>query len=238
MPADRLKLFSIPHAGGTASVFRPWRRSFPATIEVVPLEPPGRGTRGREAFAQSISSAAEDLLEAVENRLDGGEYVLLGHCMGALVAYEMVVLAERRGVPSPRALIVSGRNPPHLQTDWGIRVAPLPDDELLAELRSVGGVPAGLSPAMAREFLQVIRADQRMVHRYNPADPPIRIAVPVSVLAGSADQMTQQDHLVRWRDYTTATCEVRDLSGGHYFLYDQAPEVAALVSAHAGLGAA
>ncbi|MCM3922488.1 thioesterase domain-containing protein [Frankia sp. AiPs1] len=69
MPADRLKLFCIPHAGGTASVFRPWRRRFPATIEVVPLELPGHGTRGREAFAQSISSAAEDLLEAAENRL-------------------------------------------------------------------------------------------------------------------------------------------------------------------------
>ncbi len=238
MPADRLKLFCVPHAGGTAGVFRPWQRSFPAAIEVVPLEPAGRGTRGREAFAQSISSAAEDLLNTVENSLDGGEYVLLGHCMGALMAYEMVARTERRGLPSPRSLVVSGRNPPHLQTDWGIRVAPLPDDELLAELRSVGGVPAGLSSAMARDFLQVIRADQRMVHRYAPADPPIRIGVPVSVLAGSADQMTQQENLAHWSDYTTADCRIHEFPGGHYFLYDQAREVAALVGAYAEVGAA
>ncbi|MER5541429.1 thioesterase II family protein [Streptomyces sp. NPDC001118] len=235
---DRTQLFCVPHAGGSAGVFRPWQRSFPEHVEVVPLEPAGRGVRRSEPFATDLSAAAADLCDTLLDRLTGDDFVLLGHCMGALLAYEMVCHLERQGLKSPRTLIVSGRNPPHLQTAWGKRVAGLPDDELFAELSSVGGVPKGLSRAMAEGFLHIIRNDQRMVHAYTPARPVHRIAVPVLVLAGREDEMTQADQLPRWSDYTTGPVDVEYLTGGHYFLYDWPEHVAARVTATEAQGVA
>ncbi|MFI9782974.1 thioesterase II family protein [Kitasatospora sp. NPDC051984] len=230
MAPARTQVFCIPHAGGSAGVFRPWQRTFPAGIEVVPLEPAGRGTRRSEPFATELPYAAVDLAGVLVDRLDGDEFLVLGHCMGALIAYELVCHLERSGLKTPRTLIVSGRNPPHLQTDWGRRVAKLPDDELFAELSAVGGVPRGLSRAMAEGFLHIIRNDQRMVHAYTPADPPHRISVPVHVLAGREDGMTHTEQLPRWAAYTSGPVEVEYLPGGHYFLYDKPDRVAALIA--------
>ncbi|KUL37327.1 hypothetical protein ADL22_21910 [Streptomyces sp. NRRL F-4489] len=226
----RTQLFCVPHAGGSAGVFRPWQRSFPEDIEVVPLEPAGRGVRRGEPFATELTTAAAELSDMMLDRLTGDDFVLLGHCMGALLAYEMVCHLERHGKPAPRTLIVSGRNPPHLQTAWGKRVAGLPDDELFAELSAVGGVPKGLSRAMAQGFLDIIRNDQRMVHAYTPARPVHRVTVPVRVLAGSEDEMTHADQLPGWSAYTTAPVEVDYLPGGHYFLYDWPEQVALRVA--------
>ncbi|MFZ3561485.1 thioesterase II family protein [Streptomyces sp. BH055] len=226
----RTQLFCVPHAGGSAGVFRPWQRSFPENIEVVPLEPAGRGVRRSEPFATEVTEAAADLAAQLVDRLDGDDFYLLGHCMGGLIAYEMVCHLERSGLPVPRTLVISGRNPAHLQTDWGKRVAGLPDDELFAELSSVGGVPKGLSRAMAEGFLHIIRNDQRMVHAYTPAQPVHRVGVPVHVLAGSEDEMTQADRLPGWSAYTTRSVDVEYLTGGHYFLYDWPGHVASRVS--------
>ncbi|MGV9354318.1 thioesterase II family protein [Streptomyces misionensis] len=230
MTAPRTQLFCVPHAGGSAGVFRPWQRTFPDHIDVVPLEPAGRGTRRSEDFATQVPQAAADLAGLLLDRLDTDRFFLLGHCMGALIAYEMVHHLERAGLPTPHTLIVSGRNPPHLQTEWGKRVAKLPDDELFAELRSVGGVPKGLSRAMADGFLHIIRNDQAMVHAYTPADPPPVVDVPVHVLAGREDEMTHPDRLLGWSAYTTGPVEVEHLTGGHYFLYDWPDHVASRVA--------
>ncbi|MGW7489011.1 thioesterase II family protein [Streptomyces sp. NPDC054786] len=234
----RTQLFCVPHAGGSAGVFRPWQRSFPNDIEVIPLEPAGRGVRRGEEFFTDLPAAAADLSATLLDRLEGDDFVILGHCMGALLAYEMVCHLERHQLKTPRILIVSGRNPPHLQTAWGKRVAGLPDDELFAELSSVGGVPKGLSRAMAEGFLHIIRNDQRIVHGYLPAQPVHRITTAVHVLAGREDEMTQADQLPGWSGYTTGPVEVEYLTGGHYFLYDWPEHVASRVAGSTAPGVA
>ncbi|MFD8570102.1 thioesterase II family protein [Streptomyces sp. NPDC057694] len=226
----RTQVFCVPHAGGSASVFRSWKRGFPEHIDVVPLEPAGRGMRRSEDFATQVPDAAQNLTQQLLERLEGDTFHILGHCMGALIAYEMVCHLQSTRQKLPQSLVVSGRNPPHLQTDWGKRVAKLPDDELFAELSSVGGVPKGLSRAMADGFLHIIRNDQRMVHAYSPAQPPTLINVPVHVLAGDADEMTHADQLPGWSAYTSQPVDVEYLSGGHYFLYDWPDHVATRVT--------
>lgn len=220
------QLFCVPHAGGSAGVFRPWQRSFPDQLDVFPLEPAGRGSRRTEPFETDLLVAAADLAQTLAAQQTGDEYALLGHCMGGLLAYEMVCYMELHGMKLPQILIVSGRNPPHLQTAWGRRVAQLPDNELYEELESVGGVPKGLSRAMAEGFLHIIRNDQKMVHAYTPDLPVHKISVPVLILAGQQDEMTQDKELQGWSEYTNGPVKIQYLPGGHYFLYDWPEEVA------------
>ncbi|WP_218064165.1 thioesterase II family protein [Nguyenibacter vanlangensis] len=217
-------MYSFPHAGGSAANFKAFSREFPEKVAIVrPVELPGRGLRAGEPFSKDLESCVDSTLQQLPFEI-GARFLLHGHCMGALLAFEAVKALERSGRPLPDALIVSGRNAPGYQTDWGLRVANLPDREFFDELRAVGGVPPGLSFAMAAQFLTIIREDQRIVHGYRPNDSSI--STPILVLAGEDDGMTRPDFLEHWAKFSATKVEVKMMKGGHYFIYNQAPAFA------------
>lgn len=230
MPDESVQMFCVPHAGGTSSAFRRWRGRVGSGLATVPLELAGRGPRSREAFSPTVPAAVADLVTQMESRRNGGPFVLFGHCMGAVIAFEMARSLRLRGTEEPVLLVVSGRNPPYLPNEWSRKVAPLPDDELFQELRAVGGVPAGLSRAMAGAFLPVFRADQTMMRDYEVGGTAPLIGPPVLALAGDDDFMTSDDLLPEWADYTARHAfALRKLPGEHYFVYNWPAEVGEFV---------
>jgi surfactin synthase thioesterase subunit len=221
-------IFLFPYGGGSAASYRPFVAGFPAGIgRVVPVEIPGHGKRAEEPFARSIQECAARTLEQIDTA--GGDYVLHGHCMGALLAFEAVKLIEASGAPPPLFMIASGRNAPRHVNDWLRRVDALDDRSLFEEMQAFGGIPKGLSFAMARPFLAVIRHDQAMFRDYDPG--ATRINVPILALAGRDDEMTDEAALADWADHTTERLSVEWLHGRHYFLFDQVEEVALRIEA-------
>ena len=221
-------IYMLPYAGGGASSYRTYGECFPAAVGTIALvEIPGRGKRSHEPFAESF----EECIERSSSQLPGApiNYIIHGHCMGALLAFEMVKLLERQKLPLPGFLVVSGRNAPHHKNRWAQRVSGLDDRAFFSELQAVGGVPKGLNFAMARDFLAIIRADQRMGGAYAPDLQ--RIGLPILVLAGKQDDMTDAAALREWQDYTSGPVEVRWLPGEHYFILDQPDRVAACIAA-------
>ncbi|MCO5994304.1 thioesterase II family protein [Actinoallomurus rhizosphaericola] len=219
-----VQMFCVPHAGGTASAFRRWNDQIGDGLAVIPLELAGRGPRANDPFSPDVPAAVTDLIDQLTSKRDGSLFVLFGHCMGAVIAFEMA--RRLRGADDePVLLVVSGRNPPHLPNEWSRKVAPLSDDELFTELVAVGGVPKGLSRAMARAFLPIFRADQAMVRGYDAGGPEPRISQPVLALAGDDDFMTSDSLLPGWADYTERSVTVCKLPGNHYFVYNWVAEV-------------
>ena len=47
-PEAKLRLFCFHYAGGGAAIFRSWIDSLPSTVEICPIELPGRNSRLRE----------------------------------------------------------------------------------------------------------------------------------------------------------------------------------------------
>jgi len=115
-------------------------------------------------------------------------YILHGHCMGALLAFEAIKLIEARRGRLPRLMVASGRNAPAHANEWLRRVVGFDDRSFFKELQGIGGVPKGLSFAMAQQFLTVVRNDQATARDYDPGDT--RISVPIPALAGREDPMT------------------------------------------------
>lgn len=221
-------IFLLPHGGGSASSYRSYAERFPRDIgRVVPVEIPGRGKRSHEEYAKSIQECAALALDDIDTT--SGSYVLHGHCMGALLAFEAIKLIEASGRPLPRFMVVSGRNAPRHVTDWLRRLPGLDDRSLFKELQELGGVPRGLSFAMAQNFLTVLRNDQRMFSDYDPGET--RINVPILALAGRDDKMTNAAALAEWQDYTSKPLSIQWLDGQHYFILDQPDRVALHVEA-------
>jgi len=216
-------IFLFPYGGGSASSYRSYVDRFPRNVgRVVPVEVPGRGKRSHEVYAKSIPECAAHAFREIDTITE--RYILHGHCMGALLAFESIKLIEARGMQLPLFMVVSGRNAPRHINDWLRRVPGLDDRSLFNELQELSIVPKGLSFAMAQHFLSVLRNDQAMIRDYDPGET--KINVPILALAGRDDKMTNAAALAEWGGYTSKFLSIEWLEGEHYFMLDRPDRVA------------
>jgi medium-chain acyl-[acyl-carrier-protein] hydrolase len=209
------QLFVLPHAGGAASYYRQWSEWLPNTIELLPLDLPGHGLRRREGLITEWPGLAADLASQVRARI-AGTYVLAGHSLGALLAYEVARIMQAQGAP-PSLLLVTGRNGPTA----GLSHRPihqLPDAEFLDALERLGGTPGTVlqQPQIMQMYLPLLRADLRLAETYTREPGPV-LSLPVAVFGGRQDRLIDERGLVAWSRETTGTFELTLVAGGHFF---------------------
>ncbi len=209
----RPQLFCLPHAGGSAAGFGPWKRRVAVHVRVCPVELPGRGTRWGEPPPARLAALVADLAARVRAEADG-PYLLYGHSFGALLAYELAH-ALRPDLGEPVALLVSGRNGPGVPHP-ALPLHALPKDRLIERLRALDGVPVALAdkPDLIDPFLPVLRADARLAELYRRGRHPV-LGCPVRVFAGDRDPLVDPAGLARWAEETTAGCQVETAPEGH-----------------------
>jgi surfactin synthase thioesterase subunit len=219
------RLVCLPYAGGGTASYHRWRPIMPADIDLLPLALPGHDGRLNEPLYTDLKVLAGALGEELGRHALDRPFVLLGHSMGALLAFEIARSLRRTGHDSPHLLVLTGCPAPH-----AIVVAEplykLPDDELMNVLqRRYGGIPAvvGANPELWSLLAPVIRADFEMIETYSfTQEPPLD--VPMLVLGGTEDSAVSAGRLMEWRRHTTQDFNVRLLPGGHFFLFaDETP---------------
>jgi surfactin synthase thioesterase subunit/acyl carrier protein len=226
-PQAPLRMYCLPHSGGSSAEFLAWSDRLP-DIEVVGVEPPGRGSRLDEQPYGSMAELVTGLVEQVHFR---PPYVLFGHSLGAATAYELTVALRERGQPLPERLYLSAHEAPHVPRPV-TALAELDDLELLSEVESqFGTLPpeAHTDPEWRSVILRGLRADLRIVQRYRrtQADP---VPCPITVLGGAEDLIAEAD-LLAWRDCTTAAFEHHLIAGGHFYFREHLDDVLAVLAA-------
>ncbi|MGW0521587.1 thioesterase II family protein [Crossiella sp. NPDC003009] len=229
-------LIGLSYAGGGTAPLRPWAQALPADTELVLICYPGRERRFTEPMPADFAELVADVVTAVRSaaRLP---YVLAGHSMGALVAFETAVrLADTPVAPS--ALVVSGHHaPPYLRFtgDTG-PVARHADAELLAWIREYGTLPEEIlaDEDLAQVVLSAFRADLALhgTYRYKPGTT---LDIPVQALIGAQDPVTRAGAR-RWQEMTTGDFRADELPGAHFYtpeVWQQLPRhMAAITSAN------
>lgn len=157
----RLRVICIPQAGMGAWAFHGWQQHAPAGVELLPVEMPGRNSRMAEPKPETMGALVAGLADGlIEYGAFKRPYVLLGHSLGAWVAYELHAELERRGKKPPRLIIVSGNRPPHLYGDANDadRVMPsiskLPADEFWQHFERRYGVNPDLDEPMVKTMVE------------------------------------------------------------------------------------
>jgi surfactin synthase thioesterase subunit len=213
-PAAAVRLFCFPHAGGSAGAFNRWGRAGDPGLEVRAAELPGRASRQAEAPFSTFGALLEAAVPAMLPLLDR-PFALYGHSMGALAAVEAARRVRSHGGPAPEWLFVSGEPAP--ATAPPSRLDRLADDDLLAEVRRLGGTPEAVlqDPGMRQYVLALLRADFRVLasYRYEAAAP---LPCPIIAFGGRADPDLSADKLEAWRTETTSHFSVRWLECGHF----------------------
>jgi len=112
-PDAKIRLFCLPFAGGGASLYRPWTTQLAPTIEVCPIQLPGRENRYSEKPITDAHQMAQAIAAQMLPFLDR-PYAIFGHSMGALLAYEVSRELARLKAKAPEILFVSAHRAPHL----------------------------------------------------------------------------------------------------------------------------
>ncbi|NDU74731.1 alpha/beta fold hydrolase [Actinomadura sp. DSM 109109] len=221
-----MRLFCLPHAGGSAVFYRSWAEQAGPAVEVQAVQYPGRADRMADAFVTEAHQLARLIAGAMAPLMDRPA-ALFGHSMGAVLAYEVARLLEERGTP-PVHVFASGARPPDDRGDDRIREKD--DDGLVAELVGLGGTDAEVlaDPELRELVLPYVRNDFTLIEEYahRPGTP---LAAPVTAIIGDADPQVDEERARGWERATRGRFALRVLPGGHFYLVDQQPAVLAEV---------
>lgn len=215
-----LRLFCLPYAGGSARIYADWERHLPPFVQVRPVEPAGRGSRFAERPHDRLEPLVEDLLPQLL-AADDAPYALFGYSLGALVAFELARVMERRHGRPPVRLFVGAFRAPHLPRTT-LPDHDLPEPQFRERLRVFGGTPEEVlaDEALMELFIPMLRADLAVAdtYRHREGRP---LTCPITAFAGSEDEEVKVASVAQWRRHTDAGFTLKVLPGNHFFLHGQ-----------------
>jgi surfactin synthase thioesterase subunit len=224
----RVKLICLHHAGGGSTSFHPLRRAMGADIAMTAVILPGRESRHREPRQVDAHASVRQLCDELDETLRG-PHVLLGHSMGAMLAYSLAQHRISLGLAAPQAVIVAASPAPHLPSPLhSLHV--LDDRRLAAELVQYGGLPAELlsEPDWLELLIPTVRADLRICESFRVTrEPPLRC--PLHIFGGLADPLVDREMLAAWSTYSVRPQPVRLFPGGHFLFREPDEELVAAV---------
>jgi surfactin synthase thioesterase subunit len=210
----RVTLLCVPHAGAGANQFRSWQRALGPRVGVVALQMPGREDRWLQPPAGSMEQVYAAVVPDVRRLAAQRPLVVFGHSFGGLIGYEIARRLEPGS--SLEAVVVSACRSPDL---WAGQVSFGGDDELV-ELLAARGLDVDVFDEDSREMLlNTLRADIELCTTYRH-EPGASVSSPLHVWGGVDDGTVTRTHLLGWQRFTRGQFQLRDFSGGHYFIND------------------
>ncbi|MEC0230310.1 thioesterase II family protein [Paenibacillus alba] len=184
-------LFGFPHCGDVAKSYLAWSHGLPAHIKFQCVELIHAGLSMREVYSARWEQALEEACAFIKQHLEPGEeYVLIGHCWGSLLAFEVSHRLKEEGLAEPRHLFLSGCSAPHLLRPRAEAGGPL-------------GRAAELGCQPAEEYRTPLNRG------------PLRARF--SIFTGNKDEHALADQLAEWSRYTSKICDVHVCEGDHAF---------------------
>lgn len=229
-PDAPTRLFFFPHAGGGASVFRPWGAALSHDIAAYVLQLPGREDRIFETPLDNMPEVLDQLAVRILALLDR-PFAFFGHSMGSMICWELARRLRRDHGLTPRHLFVSGCGALHHRQSDGVHRHELSDPDLVDELRHMNGTPELVlkNHELMEYVLPTCRADFALVENYRYVDG-ISLCCPASALGGDRDESVTARQLAGWAELTSGPVEVRMFAGDHFFIDDNRDEVVRIIN--------
>lgn len=212
-----LRLFCFPYAGGSASIYRGWSESLPATVEVCAVQLPGRGSRLLEPTLKRMPQLIEAIAPVLLPHLDM-PFAFFGHSMGTAISLELARYLRAASKAEPVHLFVSGSRAPQMR-DPGPKSYDLPEAEFREVLHRLNGTPSEIleHPELMQLMMPVLRADFELVqtYAYKP-EPPL--ACPITAFGGTHDREVDRKRLQAWKTQTNTDFSLHMIPGDHFFI--------------------
>lgn len=230
MITNRPTVVALPYAGGSKHAYRKLESVAKPLYNWQTLELPGRGHRQAETTLGAVSSMVDDLLRQARQYVETGPYLLYGHSMGALLAFELTRRLRAENLPLPTGLLLTGRSAPTVTIARHRRMAHYSSEQFWHELAILGGVPPEVLQCreMQAYYEPTIRADIRALEEYHyRSDDPLPL--PIVVRAGDREGIAF-DELHQWQRQTCYDLDFGYMPGNHFFIFLLPHEILRLLS--------
>jgi surfactin synthase thioesterase subunit len=239
-PDAKVRLFCFPYAGGGLGSFRSWGRLFDNSVEVVAIEPPGRGTRINETAIGDLDTFVERLLPEMVDWLDRPS-AFFGHCLGGLTMFATLRALHGTSAQFIKYAFACGVRPPHLlkrkgefednlaydmmlhrEFDIGLPLY-AQADEIFADVIRQFDIPAANRmldmPTLRKVLLPTIRAEFGMAYNfeYQPIEP---FFFPISSFVGNSDPWVSEEDSAGWGELTRGGFTNHVRKGSHFLMAD------------------
>lgn len=160
----------------------------------------------------------DDLIDKIIAEIDGDDYILWGHSMGATIAYEVYYeLKKRQDLIQPLHVYVSSGTPPHKIERNLVNVS---DECFEQEFIDLGGIRSEIlkSEAMLKLTMRTIKRDIIMLYKYNYEKHMKKMECPLTVLFGSKDKLSR--FMYDWNELPLTDCNNILFEGDHFFIFN------------------
>jgi surfactin synthase thioesterase subunit len=207
-PEARRILLCIPGAMSEASMYRAWPAALPDDVEVIAVDLPGRGARAGELPLRRVDAIVDWLLRAVGDLLDR-PFSIVGHALGAVIAFELTRRLRRERRPLPEHLIVCAAMAPQVYS-----FPPIHHHDAERFQSTLGRLRFGARDDVSET---AARADVSAMHAY-VCRPEAPLAVPITAFMAEGDALVPREGLRAWRAQAGASFALHVLPGDHGFV--------------------
>lgn len=202
-----------------ASSYRGIKDCLEDELEVIPVELSGHGKRYSDGPCLDFDHAAADIYRQITDMLEPDDnFAILGHSMGAWLAYEVYYLFRKNREKLPLQLFLSGAKVP-----IGKEIVKYDqnDDDFVKLLASQGGTPAEVlnNKELLEFFVPIIRSDFRMLGAYAPPENREKVISKITVLCGESDNTFSPKDTAGWKPLAYQFSSY-SFKGGHFFIYE------------------
>ncbi|MDF2987327.1 MAG: oleoyl-(acyl-carrier-protein) hydrolase [Eubacterium sp.] len=228
---NKIKLFCIPYAGGSAVTYSRWKNKLNRSIELQPVELSGRGSRLGQVLHHSMSSMVDDVYDVIKDRLNAQPYALFGYSMGSWIAFELAKKLEQHKHQKPVHIFFSAMEAPHIIKKDGLTIHELPDVQFKSEIAKLGGTSRQIleNEELFNLFLPILRADYSVFETYKFIEGNNMLGCDISVLYGKHDTIPLQD-IFEWKMYSNGKCKLYEFDNGHFFINDESEKIIDIVN--------
>ncbi|PWJ23316.1 surfactin synthase thioesterase subunit [Branchiibius hedensis] len=223
-------VYAFPQAGAGAAAVRPLCADlgWPAATAAVRL--PGREARLDEAPLTDLAMLSDGACEAIVAHARGRRVTLLGHCSGAVIAFEV---ARRLDPSCLSRLVVSAHCSPSDIVRRGVWRWPTP--KLVDLVSCEGRIPAEVmaDDELLELVVPAIRADYQALETYQ-VDEGAAVDADVIAVVGYEDHLLSAEQLRGWSRHARGRFTVHVVPGPHDLLHTHHREVSTVVRRESG----
>lgn len=223
---DQMVLFH--HAGGNAAAMNAIGQYFSPEFATLLMEMPGRGRRRQEDLMRDAGQLMYDLASRIPTE---GRLVLVGHSLGAYMAYLLAGYYKNLAPEREIILVVLSNDPIHCRKrfTW-LDHGQASEQELWDFAAKLGEIPEWLKHdnVLRQQFLEVLAADLEVANSIQPETTNPLQDVPLLVIYGDDDPYLSSPP-IRWSECTGSIYSIESVPGGHFIQLEQAQRIGEII---------
>ncbi|WP_125152624.1 thioesterase II family protein [Clostridium rectalis] len=219
-----MKLFMLPYAGSIWSPYNCWEGLTNGRIEVDIIEYNGRGNRQKFPYPKSwdelVKTTSNQIIEKMVNEKE--DYAILGHSMGAKVAYQVYrEISSNKNISIPKCIFLSGTS---LLSKNDTEICNKSREQFENYFIKLGGIPEIVlrEPELKEIVFSYLYDDVRLLSQFDYNQDFSKKVCRLTVLNGANDAIDSQE---KWNKEMGMECGYKVFPGNHFFIEEYAKDI-------------